>query len=146
MPRRQRRARRLEQMPVRNARRTYGFAPSAAEASIEMPARILIARIQCAIDERAHEQQASARSVVLVLQREIGRTCLQTEAAMHARIETLARVREWRVRKSAMIRRCEWRDIGTGGHVAAPRIPGLRMPAGSNRARIAADNGSAATA
>ena len=49
-----------------------------------------------ALDERAHQHDAAARAVVLVLEREIRRARLEAEAAVHARIDAALILRERR--------------------------------------------------
>ena len=96
---------------------------------------------QAAVHQRAHEHDAAARAVVLVLEREIGRARLEAEAAVHARVDARARVgraacREWR----------RYRGMGDGDrlHASSPRMPGLRMRSGSKALRTPTDRESSA--
>ena len=85
-------------------------------------------RRERALEQRTHQHDASARAVVLVLEREVRRARLQAEAAVHARVDARDLVRERTAgnRASASARR-----VGALTR-AAPRIPGFSTPSGSN--------------
>ena len=84
---RERRACRLEQPAVGHAARAGGLAAATPETPIEMLPYDRIVRRDRPIEERPHQQQAPARGVVLVVEREISRTGGETEAAVDAGVE-----------------------------------------------------------
>src|SRR5437870_2632419 len=143
MPRGQRRARGLEQVAIRYAGGTRGLACATAKTTVEMTAHVFVVGEQRALEERAHEQQPSARTVVLVLERHVRRTALKAESAMHTCVQPSPSVRERSIRKRAMFRCAMQRGgISGGRHDCAPRMPALRIRAGSNLSLIARETGS----
>ena len=77
------------------------FAGTTAEAAIDVRLERRIVERERAFQRGLHEQYAAARAVVLVLEGEIRRTALETEAAMHAGVDTTAHRGERRAGKRA---------------------------------------------
>src|SRR6185312_12498510 len=102
-----------------------------AETSIDVLPQIGIARRQLPVKQRTHQDDPAARRVVLVLQREIRRTRLQTEPAVHTRVESRLFLRERRV--------SAWRP-GRLRHDLGSMIPGFRTWCGSKRCMSAAES------
>ena len=86
-----------------------------------------VARRQRALEQRSHEHDAPARTVVLVLEREIRRAGLQTEAAVDAGVDARRFAGERTARQRAL-----GRDDGRSAHAEPPKIPGFSTPPGSN--------------
>lgn len=141
----QRSARGLEEMSVRNSRRTRWLTCAAAKTPVDMRVNRLIIGRDRSLEQRSHEKDAPARAFVFVLESEIGWTCLQAEPAMDARVDSRQRRFEGRTGQCACGRR-----IGSNrgiilhnqrsAHVtsvlrsesARPSSPGLRISIGSN--------------
>ena len=133
---RERRARRLEQRAVRHARRTRSLARAAAEAAIDVRVHRWVVERELAFHQRAHEVDASTRRVVLVSERDVRRTRLEAEAAVHARIDPCARSCERSAGNRARGR------VRPRAHATSPRMPRLRMRCGSKASRTARESGS----
>src|SRR5262249_54871156 len=127
-------ARSLEEMTVGNTRRAHGLAGAATEATSDVRLHAGIARLERPLEHRPHEQDAPARAVVLVLERQIRRTGRQTEAAVHAGIDAAALFGKWTVRQ-----RAGWCGMRCA-HAGAPSTPGFRMAWGSKLDRIRAES------
>ena len=78
------RARRFQQMSVFNSGGTRGFARPTAKATIDVRAKRIRRVRQAALLDRAHEIDATARTVILVRRHNVRGTGFQTEAAMNA--------------------------------------------------------------
>src|SRR6185503_10563298 len=81
------RTRGLESVPVPHARGTYRLAGSAAEAPIEVVGECGVRDLEIAALERPHQLDAAARRIGFISGGEKGGTSLQTEPAMHTRIQ-----------------------------------------------------------
>src|SRR5688572_9683082 len=122
-------------MSVWYARWARRLACPAAQAAVDVRAHIRVVHGERAFDERVHEDDPTAGAVVLILETEIRRTCLQAEAAMHARIDARARVGERRAGNGA------GRGASSRGrHAAGPRMPGFNTRSGSNVCWMPRDN------
>ena len=120
----QRRPSGLEQLPVGDARRTRGFACAAAEASVDVGLDAGVVEGQLSFDHRSHQNDATAWTVVLILEIHIRRTRLQTESAVHARFDSRNGRRQRRVGNGAGERPSPGQR-GRRHAWASPRIPGL---------------------
>ena len=80
-------ARGLEPAAIADAGRADRLAAATAEAGVEVRDQRLVIRAQLSALERAHEEDAPARTVRLVAGGEVGRTGGQAEPAMHAWIQ-----------------------------------------------------------
>ena len=76
---------RLQQVPVLNSGRADLFARAATEATIDVRAKRVGSVLQSSFRNGAHQVQPPAWPIVLVAGDYIGRTGLETEAAMNAR-------------------------------------------------------------
>ncbi len=76
-------AKRLDQLAVLHAGRAGRLARPAIQAQIEMAFHLRI-QLHPAIDHRSHQIDAAARTVVLIAQLHVGRTCGGAQAAMDA--------------------------------------------------------------
>jgi hypothetical protein len=72
-------------MAVRHTGGTCGLACTAAETAIEMELRVRVVERERAVREALHQDDATARRVVLVREREVGGAGLEAEAAMDAK-------------------------------------------------------------
>ena len=127
----------FEKLAVRNTRRTCRFTRAASKTAIDVRVNSLVVHSEISLEQRSHEEDSSARTVVLVLESLIRRTRLETKAAVHALIDTRQRCFERSTRKRAgwsCISRCRRLVYYFEGntHVSGPSIPGLRTFAGSN--------------
>src|SRR5438105_15938486 len=105
-------------MAVRNSRRTHRLAGATAETLGDVPVDTLALGWQRSLEQRPHEDDSTARTVVLVLEREIRWTRLETETAVHARIDPRALAGEWTVGQSALGRYDDRR-----AHERSPKMP-----------------------
>src|SRR5712664_3727561 len=87
-------SRRLQKLPIRHSARTYRLARPAPETLIDVLLNARIVRRHRSFEQRPHEKDSPARTVVLVLEIQISRARLQTESAVHARVDAGQRVRE----------------------------------------------------
>src|SRR5258708_25641323 len=113
-----------QQLPVWHTRRTCGLARAAAKTPVDVRAHVRVGWWQRPLDERAHEHDAASRAVVLVLEREIRRARLETEAAMHACVDARTHSGERRARQRAS-------GSGASGSAPLPSTPQFPMCAGS---------------
>ena len=74
-------------MTVRHAGRTCRLACPAAEATINVRLEGGVVEREGALERRSHKQHAAARTVILVLEREIRRTALEAEPAVYAGVD-----------------------------------------------------------
>src|SRR5689334_17445865 len=95
---------------------------------------LLVFRLDRSLEQRAHEENAAARTFVLVLEREVSRAGLKTEPAVHALIDSRQCRSERAIRERACWNRVGWwRDFLFDGRkqsaaqIAGPMMPGLRM-------------------
>ena len=130
---------------VRHAGRARGLARAAAEAAVEVRLQRFVSSASVPSTTRAHQHDAAARAVVLVLEREVRRAGLQAEAAVHAGVEAGALAGERRAgmaQAAAPIAGCVTtlrrgcRDSGCGAD-RTRRAHGARAdrPAARGRAR-----------
>jgi hypothetical protein len=139
-------ARGLEELAIWNATRAGRFARPAAEAAVDVLVHIGIVGSYGALEQRPHQKNSAARTVVLVVVHQIGRACLQAESAVHARVDSRENVGERRSRQRAAGDRAFGQRIGRKRGVRhQPSIPGLRSVYGSNECRTLFDSGSEIT-
>ena len=142
----QRRPRRLEKLAVRNSARADGLARSASETLIDVLLHARIIGLDRALEQRPHEKNASARTVVLVLEIQVRRARLEAESAVHARIDSRQRVGERRAGKRAARHRIVRKRVsGEARSRQSPSMPGLRMLCGSYARLMPCDNPSDTT-
>src|SRR5688500_424970 len=136
----ERRACRLEQLPVRYARWASGLAGAASETSIDVRVHARIVGAQLTFDERAHEDDTTARAVVLVLEVHVRWTRLQAEAAVDARLDSREGRGERRIGDRAGEGSAPGERRRRGHSTGSPRMPGLRSRCGSKADRTPRDN------
>src|SRR5437763_8004659 len=105
-------------MPIGNAGRTSRLTCAAAEALRNMRLDCLAGRLERAFEECPHQHDAPAGTVVLVLERKVGRAALETEPAVHTGVDARALVGE-RTGWKGTLRRHDVRRA----HAGSPRIP-----------------------
>jgi hypothetical protein len=133
-------------MAVRHSGWTGCLASSAAQATADVRLNRFVVRRDSPFEKRPHEKDSSPRTVVLILEREIGWARLKTESAVHARVDSRELSSERGIGERAgrsSVRRnwiCFRRD---GGQLAGPRIPGFKIIIGSNARRTFCDTRSA---
>ena len=110
----------LDQLVVLDARRARGHARHAAEAAVEVRDHLGRDRLALLVAD-AHQHDAPARRVHLVLEDRVGRARRQAEAAVHA---VLDQVRLGRRRGG----------VPGGAHIPPTKAPGRKIRAGSKRA------------
>ena len=96
-----RRSRCFEQMAVRHSRWTSRLASAAAQATADVRLNRFVVRRDGPFEKRPHEKDSAARTVVLILQCEIGWARLKTESAVHTRVDSRELACEWRIGKRA---------------------------------------------
>lgn len=143
-------ARRLEQLAVRNAGRACRFTGPATKAPVDMGVNGFVVRLDRPFEQRAHEKNPTAGTLVFVLEREISRTCLKTESAVDTLIDSRQRSRQRGVGERAggdsiCRRRTLFIEDWKTAHETGPMMPGLRMRCGSNACMIPRDNRSDTT-
>src|SRR3569833_2854384 len=81
-------ARSFKHVAVRNARRAHRLACPASETSRNVCLDAITRRLEGRLEQRAHEHDAAAWTVVLILECQICRTLLKTESTMHACVDS----------------------------------------------------------
>src|ERR1700737_1451893 len=94
-------ARRLQKLPVRHPARAYRLASPADQKLIDVLLHARIVWFHLSFEQRPHEKDSPAGTVVLILEVQIGRARLETESAVHARVDAGQRVGERRARQGA---------------------------------------------
>src|SRR5262245_7463293 len=115
------RTRGLDEAVVLNAGRTGREAGHAAEARVEMTSKALVPR-RAALQCGAHQVDAASRRVRFFAPYHVGRACRQTEAAMNAVVDELARW--WMCGVEDRCGGCAWHSVIPAGKHATPRSPG----------------------
>ena len=133
----QRRACCFEKVPVRHAGWTGRLAGPASETTIDVRVHRRVIRRDRSFEQRPHQENSSARTLVFILESQICRTRLEAEATMNTRVDSRKRCLERRSGQRARWDRVRWcrrvvHDRERSAHARGPRIPGFRMLFGSN--------------
>jgi hypothetical protein len=133
-------------MSVRYSRWARCFARPTAQAAADVRLNVFIVRRNRPFEKRPHEKDSSPRTVILIFEREIGRTRLKTKSAVHARVDSWQFSGKRRIRKRTCRRSVGryWIYFGrNGSQFTGPRIPGFKIVIGSNARRTFCDTRSA---
>src|SRR5690606_22720581 len=84
-----------EELAIRDAGWAGGFASATAKTLRDVVVNDRVVRCHHAIEQRAHDHEATARRVVLVFQGYIRGARLQAEPAVHTSVEACFRLFEW---------------------------------------------------
>src|SRR5262245_19920679 len=76
-------ARRFQQMPIFDARRTGSFTGATSQTAIDVVFESERVGREPAFFHRSHQVDPPTRAVVFIAGRDISRTCLETEATMN---------------------------------------------------------------
>ena len=125
-------------MSIGNPRRTRRFACATSQALRDVCLDAFVLRRERSLEQRAHQHDSAARTVVLVLEREIRRTALESESAMDASVDAGFFARQRTIRQRTL-----GRHNDGCAHAGSPRIPIFNKCFGSNVRLIPADSRSA---